>query len=422
MGLNRYDQMREQISLTNSISLVGFIIFALVSVGFARDREKTLYTFPGGSRGDDPQAGVVSDSDGNLYGTTYYGGLYGWGTVFELKHSQKGWTHDVLCSFQGSNDGFNPSGNLLIDKAGNLYGTTFYGGSGSGCENGSEGCGTVYELKRAKGGWEKAILYDLCSVTGCPDGSNPYGLIFDKAGNIYGTAGGGVGCDYGCGVVYELTPSNGGWIETVLHEFTDTNGDGDGPGVGVSIDEAGNLYGTTCCGGVNNYGIVFELKRTKHMWNESILYSFTGNGDGGANGGLVLDDTGNIYGTTNWGTGCQYGCGTVFELTRSHGQWVEKVFFFNGTTGESPIPGLVRDSQGNLYGVTSFGGGDNDGVVFKLEHVKQWKITVLHTFSGKTDGANPEAGLTFGLNNNLFGTTSSLYDSQYGGTVFQISP
>jgi uncharacterized repeat protein (TIGR03803 family) len=135
--------------LIGNTSFVSFLALALVSVGLARGREKTLYAFPGGSRGDDPQTGVVSDNDGNLYGTTYYGGAYGWGTVFELKLSKRGWTQNVVYNFMGSKDGFNPSDNLLIDKAGNLYGDTFYGGTGSGCINASEGCGTVFELTRA---------------------------------------------------------------------------------------------------------------------------------------------------------------------------------------------------------------------------------------------------------------------------------
>jgi uncharacterized repeat protein (TIGR03803 family) len=418
--------MRKQTLLVNKISLVTFLIFALGSVGLAKDREKTLYTFPGGSHGEDPQTGVVSDSEGNLYGTTYYGGTYGWGTVFELKQSKTGWTEEVLYSFEGSDDGFNPTANLLIDEAGNLYGNTLYGGAGTACQPGSYECGgTVFEMSRSNGIWKHSVLYSFCSVSGCADGGGPSGLTFGSTGNLYGTTGGGgTGCPTdGCGTVYELTPSNEGrWTETVLYYFDQNNGGGFYPGSGVTLDHAGNIYGVTGAGGANNYGVVFKLTHAKHGWKESVLYSFAGNGDGAANGGLVRDNLGNIYGTTIWGTGCQYGCGTVFELTRSHGQWVEKVFYFDGNNGDYPIPGLIRDSAGSLYGVTLFGGEYNDGVVFKLQHDKTWKETVLHSFRGRRDGANPEAGLLFGQKGTLYGTTSSVYDSQYGGTVFEITP
>jgi len=408
----------------NMISLVSFLIFALVSVGMARVREKTLYIFPGGSHGSYPQGGVMSDSDGNLYGTTYYGGSYGWGMVFALKHFNKGWTQEVIYNFMGSTDGFNPTGNLVIDKAGNLYGTTPLGGSGTSCALGAYECGTVFELVRSGRIWKHSVLYNFCSISGCVDGAGPSGLTFDKAGNLYGTTrGGGTGCQPdGCGTVYKLTPSNGGgWTETVLFAFDQNNGGGFYPGSGVALDDTGNIYGTAD-GGSYNFGVVFELKHGKYRWNESLLYSFTGNGDGSPNGGLVLDNSGKIYGTTIWGKGCQNGCGTAFELTRPHRRWVEKVFFFDGANGEYPIAGLIRDSKGSLYGVTVLGGTDNAGVVFKLQHGQAWEVTVLHSFSGRNDGANPEAGLLFGPEGTLYGTTSSSYDSQYGGAVFQIDP
>jgi uncharacterized repeat protein (TIGR03803 family) len=410
--------------LTNKTLLVSFLLLALVSLSLARDRERTLYTFPGGIHGEDPQTGVVSDSEGNLYGTTYYGGIYGWGTVFELKHSEKSWSEEVIYNFLGSHDGFNPSDNLLIDKAGNLYGDTFYGGTGTGCQNPTDGCGTVYELKRTSGSWKKTVIYNFCSLANCRDGANPYGMTFDKVGNIYGTAGGGVGCESICGVVYELRRSEERWIETVLHEFTDTNGDGFSAEPGVSLDEAGNVYGTTCCGGANNYGIVFELKLSNGTWHESILYSFTGaTNDRNPNGYLTVDAGANVYGTTTGGgSGCEYQCGAIFELSRFHGRWVKTVLYtFNGDYGASPNAPLVLDNAGALYGSTLLGGASNDGVVFKLQHDETWKITVLHSFSGNTDGADPYAGLIFGVNGALYGTTLP-YESQYGGTVFQVSP
>ncbi|HSY63890.1 MAG TPA: choice-of-anchor tandem repeat GloVer-containing protein [Terriglobales bacterium] len=404
--------MLKRILVVNRISLVASLIFALVSVGFARDREKTLYIFPGGSQGDNPEAGVVSDSDGNLYGTTYYGGAYGWGTVFELRHSQRGWTHEVLYSFLGSYDGFSPTGNLLLDKVGNLYGTTQYGGTGTTC-SGNPCNGTVFELVRS-GGWKHSVLHSFCSASACSDGAGPSGLTFDKAGNLFGTTvAGGTGCQPdGCGAVYELTPSNEGWTETVLYHFDQNNGGGFFPAAGVALDDVGNIYGTTYVGGANNFGDVFELKHTNRHWEELVLYSFT-TGEGGANGGLTLDGADVIFGTTQYGDGV----GGVFELRRSRGKWNENILY----SGNGPNSQLILDKTGALYGTSLFGGANGYGYVFRLQHKKLWQFDVLHSFVGGSDGANPAAGLILGADANLYGTTSS-YDSQYGGTVFQITP
>lgn len=406
--------MRKLTLLVNKISLVSFLIFALLSVGLARDREKTLYTFPGGDRGYDLQAGVVSDSDGTLYGTTYYGGTYGWGTVFELKRTQKGWTQEVLYDFRGSYDGFNPTGNLLLDQIGNLYGTTQFGGTGTTC-TGYPCNGTIFELVRSGSTWKHSVLYSFCSASACSDGAGPSGLTFDKAGNLFGTTvGGGTGCQPdGCGTVYELTPSNGGWTETVLYYFDENNGGGFFPAAVVALDDAGNLYGTTYVGGANDFGDVFELKHINSHWKELVLYSFT-SGEGGANGGLTLRTSDVIFGTTDDGNGA----GGIFELRRSRrGRWNETILY----SGNGTNPQLISDNTGALYGTSSFGGSNGYGYAFRLQHKKQWRIDVLHSFAGGKDGANPAAGLIVGPDGNLYGTTSS-YESQYGGTVFQITP
>jgi uncharacterized repeat protein (TIGR03803 family) len=409
------------------VLLAGILLAALGSYAFASKRERTLYDFLGGDNGNQPQTGVVFDGQGNIYGTTYYGGSYGWGTVFSLEPTSHGWKQKVLYSFLGSSDGFNPVGNLLIDANGNLYGTTLYGGTGVGCTPGSYDCGgTVFALKAENGIWKHEVLYSFCSVSGCADGAAPYGLAFDKAGNLIGsTDAGGTSCEYGCGTVYKLTRSKQGWTEKVLHQFS-TEGDGYYPGLGgVSLDASGNIYGTTYAGGATGYGIVFELKPGKHGWNELVLYNFTGSGNEDPTSGLTLDGKGNIYGTTLGGTNtCSDSpCGAIFELTYSHHQWNETIIHeFEGSDGDYPNPNLVLGKGETLYGTTLFGGKYGYGVAYRMQHKKGWEIGVLHSFGGVGDGADPMAGLIFGLHGNLYGTTSSFYDSQYEGSVFEIVP
>jgi len=397
------------------------LIFAASSV---LAREKILYQFPGGNRGNNPQYGVVFDSKGNAYGTTYYGGTYGWGTVFRLQPSNGGWTQDVLYSFRGSSDGFNPTGNLVIDAAGNLYGTTLSGGTGNGCLNQNYLCsGTVFELAQSKGGWKHVVLYNFCSLSGCADGAGPGGLTSDGAGNLYGsTITGGQQCESGCGTVYELSPSHGSWTEKVLYAFN-SSGDGNYPTPGITIDDAGNLYGTTYNGGGYGYGIVYKLKRGKHRWQEVMIYAFEGSTNyRNPNGYLTLDSAGNIFGTTTGGTsGCEYQCGIVYRLSRSNGQWIEEtVYTFDGTHGASPNGGLVLDSAGHFYGSTLLGGNYDFGEVFELKPGKTWTIKLLYNFTGEGADEYPNPGLILGPGGGLYGTTPGNYNSQYYGEVFEI--
>lgn len=417
-------------NLSVQLVLLQLVLFALAPAVLADSREQTLYVFPGGSQGYEPQGGVVFDAAGDAYGTTYYDGTYSAGTVFELKRTTHGWRHKVLYSFEGVRDGMNPMGNLVIDASGNLYGTTLYGGSGTGCLYGSDdGCGTVFELSESNGKWQHTILYSFCSVSGCSDGASPYGLAIDTAGNLYGvTEAGGTGCQPdGCGTVYELTQSNSTWTESVLYAFDQNNQGAFFPGEGgIALDGSGNLYGTTYAGGTSNYGIVFELKHKNNEWKEVVLYNFTGsNGDYASDGGLTIAGPDQIYGvTTEEGNGCNYNCGTIFALTYKRKQWTKTVIYsFDGIHGASPNPGLVLDKSGSLYGTTFMGGSNNNGVAFELKAGKKWQIQVLHTFTGGNDGANPYAGLTFGPDGKLYGTTSSTFsDGQYGGTVFEVTP
>lgn len=410
------------VSATNTLLLLMTIIFVSP---VAPAREKLLYEFPGGKRGNDPQSGVVFDSKGNAYGTTYYGGTYGWGTVYELEYVGNGWKEQVIYNFAGIGDGTNPVGNLLIDGAGNLYGTTLYGGTGTGCSQENYGCGgTAFELQHSKVGWKHIVLHSFCLHSGCSDGSAPSGLTFDEAGNLYGTTvfGGHTCFDDGCGTVYKLSHSNGSWTLKVLHAF-DANGDGYYPAPGIAIDKSGRLYGTTCCGGGTGYGIVFMLKRTKRGWKEVMVYQFTGSAeDEYPNGNLIIHAHGNLYGSTSdTFNGCNYDCGTIYKLRLSKGTWVKSVVYaFDGPHGASP-DSLLLDKAGHFYGSTLLGGTYNAGTIFELKPEEHWKIEILYNFTGQRGDANPNPGLSLGSDSALYGTTPDT-SGQYDGGVFEVSP
>jgi uncharacterized repeat protein (TIGR03803 family) len=342
-----------------------------------------------------------------------------------------------------------PTGNLTIDAAGNLYGTTFAGGSAA-CNSG--GCGVVWELVQNPSGiW--GTLSVLHEFTGA-DGANPWlaGLVFDPAGNLYGTTnqgGASTGtetCPVGCGAVFKLAPNpDGTWTESVLYSFTG-GADGSNPVAGLIFDAASNLYGITSGGGEpcepSGCGTVFKLKpEPDGTWTESVLYSFTGGADGaGPYAGLIFDAAGNLYGTTalGGGSGCNgFGCGVVFELAPNpDGIWTERVVysFTGGADGGYPQAGLILDAAGNLYGTTYYGGSTacpvGCGVVFKLAPNSDgtWTESALHGFTGGAGGANPYAGLIFDAAGNLYGTTTGGGDynacspTEGCGVVFKLAP
>jgi uncharacterized repeat protein (TIGR03803 family) len=353
-----------------------------------------------------------------------------------------------FCSTANCADGANPYAGLIFDSVGNLYGTT--GGGGFSRCFVYNGCGTVFELTPgADGNWTEKVLYNFCSATNCADGAIPYaGLIFDSAGNLFGTTSGGgsfSNCpEQGCGTVFELTPGDDGkWTEKVLHRFTfgPPAYDGTTPEFGSLIfDKVGNLYGTTFYGGKcvdgPGCGTVFQLKRhAKGRWTEEVLYSFQANGKDGLNPyfGLVFDAAGNLYGTTYVGgrsilsgssLSCYQGCGTVFQLTPgTEGRWTEKVLYsFNGKDGDRPVDNLVLDTKGNLYGNTNAGGTYDRGTVFRLSRVAggKWK-ELLYSFKPGEDGSSPNGGLMFDSAGNLYGTTFAGGDHS-AGTVYKFIP
>jgi len=394
----------------------------------AAAQETVIYSFPSNNGyGWRPNGGLVTDAIGNLYGTTYEdsgGGCQGLGcgVVFELTpKTSGGWTEKVLhrFSFNGK-DGYYPTVGLAIDAAGNLYGTTVGGGLYS--------WGVVFELiPKTGGGWNEKILYNF-------NGNDPgaEGLILDAAGNLYGMAYQGGAHNYG--YVFELSPKTvGGWTEKVLYSFIGTDGS-QSPISNLIFDGAGNLYGTTYGGGPNPYGTVFELSpsTTGGSWTETVLHRFTYNLVDGyrPEGGVIFDAAGNLYGTTTSG-GPNGGYGTVFELSPvSGGGWTETILysFSTGSTigkdGVAPTGPLVFDSAGNLYGTTATGGAYGYGTVFKLSPVVGggWAETVLHTFNPNSkDGIYPQRGGLIFDGGNLYGTAQG-GGAHAGGAVFEIAP
>jgi uncharacterized repeat protein (TIGR03803 family) len=313
------------------------------------------------------ESSVLFDSKGNIYATSVEGGAAGDGAVIELVPQSDGsWTEVTLHTF-GKGDGQTPSGQLVFDAAGNLYGTTQRGGL--------HGAGSVYELSpQSDGSWTERIIHNFGSGT---DGSDPYGgLTIDASGNLYGTTtGGGVyqgtTCNppgYGCGTVFELSPTAGGFAERVLHSFGN-GADGDSPWATVIFDAAGNLYGTTGYGGAYTDGTVYELlPQGGGKWKEKLLHVFAGGKDGiEPFDGVIFDASGNLYGATfGGGKG-----GVAFELEpRTSGPWQEFILHEFGTPGDgaSPDSGLVMDASGTLYGTTFGGGANGVGTAFSITH------------------------------------------------------
>ena len=399
--------------------------------------EQILYDFPYGTA---PSSGLIADSVGNLYGTTRYGG-YAYGTVFELSPpttSGGAWTETVLYAFNPNViiDGAYPFSTLIFDKSGNLYGTTSIS---------THGWGTVFELSppaTAGGAWTRKLLMDV-PVDGSK-GTNLQGnLIFDSAGNLYGTTlsgGAGTLCGsrkgFGCGTVFELKPpvkAGAGWTETILHSFAVTAGDGFTPGTALIIRN-GILYGTTEKGGANGDGTVFQLARQSGSWVETILHDFTGTDGATPVGRLIADPSGNLYGTTfngaNAGGDGNQGCGTVYELSPpavAGDPWQETTLYsFTGATdGSNPYVGVIRDSLGNIYGVTTYGGFKSNGVVYKLlaptEAGGTWSEVTLHVFDAAIhDGAGPAGDVILLNGKGLFGTTYG-GGTAPGGIVFNIT-
>ncbi len=398
---------RQDHAVMNCLLLAIAIVLLPANSAWATPTEQVVHSFTGAD-GLEPEAGLVLDNAGSLYGTTFGGGASQVGTVFKLTPIGGGaWTESVLYSFTGGTDGGRPVASLTLDAVGDLYGTTQVGGTGNG---------VVFKLSPGGGSWTETVLY---TFTGGLDGRAPSSnVVFGSSGDLFGTATGGGSKDLG--VVFQLTSSPSGWVEKVLHNFAGGRDD-ENPSGSLTMDRRGRIYGT-CAGGV---GSVFRLTKNPNTgkWSYKELYYF---GDGGGEtptGGLAVDSHFHIFGTTY--VGC-CGFGNVFELVQSSGKWTStQIYPFSGhADGSNPVGGLALDAAGNLYGTTQIGGDQRVGVVFEmvLSH-GAFTQKVLHSFSGMNqgDGSAPSADLILDANGNLFGTT--LTGGANGqGTVFEVTP
>ena len=400
-------------------------------------QETVLYSFAGApADGSLPNVGVAADKAGNLYGTTQYGGTTGNGTIFKLSPpSTKGgqWTESVLYNFQGGADGFSPYATPVLDPSGNLYGTTMMGGANN--------LGIIYQLSPppvSGGAWTETILHPF---GGGADGAYPSGnLILDVKGNLYGTTqhGGNESgnCGLGCGTVFEMTPplsKGGAWNESILYSFigyasSATQGDGAFPQAALLMDRAGNLYGTTVRGGANpacwgGCGTVFRLHPASGSWTEIVLHRFTGGADGSQPLSSLVLSNGILFGTTYLGGTA--GGGTVFELTPASGAWTLTPIYEFGVVASAGYiagPGVAFDLHGNLYGIT-LGNLQHNSTLFELTPPATsggtWSEATLYTFSGTAGGAGPN-GVLLVRGNTIVGTTIVGGSSQ-NGTVYELT-
>jgi uncharacterized repeat protein (TIGR03803 family) len=424
MKSNRFGMALRTVSA--AVTMILTVTLVLASSAAATEY-KILHVF---TWAEAPQGPLTMDAVGNLYGATSGGGSYGSGVVFKLAHNSGGtWTVSILHVFSGA-DGKNPNGGLILGRDGSLYGTTANGGDGD--------WGVVFKLKpNPDQTWTESVLHSFAVVDGAyPQAGlifdargNLYGTT-KQGGTIWGTSWCNSNGLNGCGVVFKLVPNlDGTWTENVILSFG--GGGGAYPVSSLVFDAAGNLYGTTLngfiwtnqfCGDVG-CGVVFQLvPQHDGTWSETFpIYRFTWGSDGAfPYAPVILDSAGNVYGTTNYGGSSNFGA--VFKLIPDNplGFWTEDTLYsFALRDGHYPRAGLISDAAGNLYGTTYAGGCPGKGVVFKLTLTSNgWSETVLHEFSGY--GGNPDAGLIMDAAGNLYGTAST--GSNTGGLVFEITP
>ncbi len=390
------------------VLMLGGALLMLIAQATQAQTLTVLHTFSGPD-GLYPYSGVTLDRAGNLYGTTYAGGASQDGTVYQLKRVGSSYIRNQLHAFTGGADGEQPWGGVIFGPDGALYGTT----------NGGpfQGGGTVFSLRppvticrSVLCPWTETVLYGVGQFGGIEPA---YGQIaFDSAGNIYGTT--AFGGAEGYGDVYELSRAGNGWTGTQLYSFGDP--DAQFPGHNVVLDSAGNLYGTTDEGGSDAEGTVFQLVRSGSGWSENILANL-GLGVGGYGAtGLIMDAAGNLYGGT---LGAENTAASVFELSRSGNGW-QLTVLHSFASGLACWGSLVMDSNGNLYGTTYSLGAHGLGNIFKLSPSGNgWTYTDLYDFSNNGDGENPTGDLSIDANGNLYGTNLG---ENGNGVVWKLTP
>ncbi len=408
------------------------LLFLVGSPAASGQKYKVIYEFSGTPDGAAPLSTLTMDGSGNLYGTTARGGDGGLchgdgcGSVFKLTRRNSKWVSIQLYGFAGDSDGAFPQGRVLRGPSNSLYGVTVQGGA-TGCD---DNCGTIFQLSppaSLRGSWTEIQLHQF---VGGADGyfPGPGDLVFDGALNLYGTTFGGGANNQG--TVYKLNYGNGKWTEGVIYSFA-AGADGRNPYAGVTFDRAGNLYGTTSLGNITDNGTVFQLTPSAPGWTEKVIYSFQNGSDGSFPvGGLIADQSGNLYGTTAAGGSASGGGGTVFELSpNSDGTWTFHLLYsLPGNFGAGPMSNLVMDSKGALYGTTQGDGTHSWGSVFKLTPSSSgpWNYTSVHDFVGGEDGYFPYGSVILDAAGNIFGTAAQGGNNGCQGNgcgvVFEIRP
>ncbi|HQT81155.1 MAG TPA: hypothetical protein PLQ34_03105, partial [Ferrovaceae bacterium] len=352
------------------------------------------------------------DAQGNLLGVSKGGGTNSSGGIYQLTPSNGSYTQTLIQSFPS---GSNAAGSALFsDSIGNFYGEVQVGGS--------NGYGFVYKLTPNNGTYTYSVIYNFFG--GLNDGADPFGnLYIDSQGNIFGlTSHGGNGSSPGYGTVYKLAPNGNGYTETVLYKFNGGTNDGSRP-IALYSDGQGNFYGTTKYGGTFTYGTVFQLIVSGNSYTENVIHSFAGQPNDGANPyglNLLIDSSGNLYGTTSSGGASRIGA--IFKLTPSNGSYTESITYsFNGipNDGSSPYNGLSIDTYENIYGIAS-GGTNNTGVIYKFSTATNTE-SVIYNFgaSNSTVPVDPSSGLYTDSSGKVFGITK-LGGTNNTGTVYQI--